>query len=155
MKYFLKHLVSNVMFVNGKPVPFEVLADNIGVIALPEESPDPENQALLKALTSAAANHILGVEEIDKDRYEDLKKNLPSRKLGPLSTPYPPLEPAPDQPVQPRPPVIQSSQAQPAEDASPAAQEPTQGPTDIDPDAVAKALANAGGFTPKTRRLRP
>jgi hypothetical protein len=157
MKYFLKYMASNVMFVAGKPVPFEVLADDLGVIALDETDETPENQALLKALTAAAANKVLGVHEIDRTQYEDLKKNSPSLRFGPLSTPYPPLDAGPvQQTARPRGPVLPQQPGPTAEeaDASPVAQEPTSAPTATESDEAARVVTSVGGFVPKTKRVR-
>jgi hypothetical protein len=156
MKYFLKYMASNVMFVGGKPVPFEVLADDLGVIALDETDETPENQALLKALTAAAVNKVLGVHEIDRTQYEDLKKNSPSLRFGPLSTPYPPLDAGPVQTARPRGPVLPQPSGPTAEeaDASPVVQEVTSAPAATESDEAARVVTSAGGFVPKTKRVR-
>lgn len=68
--YFRKALVSNPVFVNGAPVPFERLSGNVGVGAY-----DPEKDKLLiEGLTILMNTHKGGITLISRDVYEDLKK---------------------------------------------------------------------------------
>ena len=67
--FFLKVILSNAFIVGGKPVPFEPIPGNEGVIAL-----DPkENNDLITALSNAAANQKGGVVRISEAEYTQKK----------------------------------------------------------------------------------
>lgn len=156
MKYFVKYVVSNRIYVNGSPVPFEILADDVGVIALDDNSSDPNTQAILKALTAAAANRILGVGEITREEYEELKKNLPLVKSDAYLTPYPRLDnlfdPQQRAPRLPEPPRTARS-SEPA--VFRVAQEPPSDRADIaTEEATDESLVEVEKFVPATRRVR-
>lgn len=160
MKYFVKYVASNSIYVNGTPVPFELLQDDVGVIALDESSQDPRVQAILKSLTAAAANRILGVGEITKEQYEDLKKKLPLVRSAVFLTPYPRLDNLLDpQQRKPQPPVQPDSQAPSGEPAAagPAEDGVMSGRAEAgaeDPKKAFEAILQPQGFTPATRRVR-
>lgn len=73
MKYFRKELVSMPFFAAGKRVPFEVLSQNSGVIAL--DASVPENTPIIEALETAAKARRGGIVILpDEQSYLDLKK---------------------------------------------------------------------------------
>lgn len=75
--YFRKFQLSPPFIVEKKAVPFEALADNIGVIAL-----DPDKDlATIAALNKAAADKRAGVTKIDATRFEELKKKHQPRPV--------------------------------------------------------------------------
>lgn len=70
--YFKKAMVDRPFAVDKKPVRFEVLGENTGVIEL-----DPEKDAaIVAALEKAAHDKRGGIVKIDAARYEELKKKL-------------------------------------------------------------------------------
>lgn len=73
MKHFKKVNVALPFFVNKRPVPFNSVGGNIGVLAL-----DPAKDGeLIAALEAAAQAHRGGIVEIDADIAENIKKNPP------------------------------------------------------------------------------
>lgn len=69
--YFQKEILGNAFIVQGKPVPFEPLDGNRGVIAL-----NPATDATtIEALNKSAGR--MGIIKISAQEYEDLKKNHP------------------------------------------------------------------------------
>lgn len=74
--FFKKIFVNQGYFVDEKPVHFETLDRNIGVIKI-----SPSNPVAAALLSSAKAN-ILGIIKIDAVTYEDLKKKLPFNPLA-------------------------------------------------------------------------
>lgn len=75
IKYFLKHNIKNpVLDSNSKPVPFERLAENFGVIALDDSAPDQVPQ--ITALETAIKRQMGGVVAITEAEYLAKKKDL-------------------------------------------------------------------------------
>jgi hypothetical protein len=79
--YFKKVMANMKLHVAGKPVEFELLDRNLGVLKLPVSDP------LVAPLTAAANARRGGIVLIDAAMYEDLKKNLPFKLLPPKSPP--------------------------------------------------------------------
>jgi len=78
MRYFLKELVSNKLFLpNGARVPFEDVGDDTGILAT-------SDGFIISEMEKAIHRHVGGVIEIDQAQYEDLKKNprKPARSLN-------------------------------------------------------------------------
>jgi hypothetical protein len=83
-RYFFKTNVKNPVFdLNSKPVPFERLADNCGVLALDDSI--PEQAALIAALEKTITLRIGGVVALNEAEYQ-AKKN----DLNPATFPKPP-----------------------------------------------------------------
>jgi hypothetical protein len=79
--FFLKVILSNAFIVGGKPVPFEAIPGNEGVIALdPKESND-----LITALSNAAANQKGGVVRISEEEYTQKKTAAGLKQSAPRS----------------------------------------------------------------------
>jgi hypothetical protein len=79
--FFLKVILSNAFIVGGKPVPFEPIPGNEGVIAL-----DPkENNDLITALSNAAANQKGGVVRISEAEYTQKKTAAALKPSAPRS----------------------------------------------------------------------
>jgi hypothetical protein len=80
-RYFKKALLSQNVFKdrNGRPINWEKLGGNTGVIALDEEVPD---QALLIEDLKKVAGR-LGVSETNELGYQTLKKNRQGRRFAP------------------------------------------------------------------------
>lgn len=81
MKFFKKSNPGNkIIGRDGKPIPFERLADgSLGIISADEDKQD----RLIEALMSYVDKKLGGVTEITKEEYEELKKNpqyQPSRE---------------------------------------------------------------------------
>jgi hypothetical protein len=75
-KYFLKELVAQpIIATNGRPVPFELLAQDYGVIALDEDN--PEQAALILDLEKARAQRIGGIVPISESEYTQKKSSMP------------------------------------------------------------------------------
>lgn len=75
--YFYKELFSNAFVVGGKPVAFEPLNGNRGVICL-----DPaKDQMVIDALTDAALKHRGGVVKIPYEQYMEKKSLHPFNPL--------------------------------------------------------------------------
>lgn len=81
--YFKKTIANMAFFVNKKPVPFEMIGGNIGVIKLDSA----RHEDLVSGLLAAAQGHKGGVSIIDAETYADLKKNLPYVPSVPKSQP--------------------------------------------------------------------
>lgn len=79
--HFRKQLVSNRVYVNGKPVRFEVLPGNRGVLAI-----DPEKEAdACAALNRMADEKKLGVTRMTQAEYEEFKKKASLKKSARIS----------------------------------------------------------------------
>lgn len=70
-RYFYKELFSNAWYIGGKPVDFEQLEGNRGVIALLENDP------LVPALDQAAHDQVGGIVKISADEYAKKKSHYP------------------------------------------------------------------------------
>lgn len=79
--FFFKAILSNALIVGGKPVPFEAIPGNEGVIAL-----DPkDNSELITALSNAAANQKGGVMRISEEEYTQKKTAAALKRSAPRS----------------------------------------------------------------------
>lgn len=79
--FFLKVILSNAFIVGGKPVPFEAIPGNEGVIAL-----DPQHDSeLITSLSNAAANQKCGVVRISEEEYTQKKTAAALRPSAPRS----------------------------------------------------------------------
>lgn len=77
MIYFRKELHSNpIKLPTGHPVPFELVADDTGILAT-------EDGYLISELRNAIARQVGGVYEIGPAEYEELKKNPPDSPSPP------------------------------------------------------------------------
>ncbi len=72
--FFRKAFVNQPFLVKGARVPFEVVAGNVGVIAL---DPDADKD-FVAGLEAAAREHRSGVTRITLDEYDELKKKKDS-----------------------------------------------------------------------------
>lgn len=155
MKYYIKYVLSNPVYVAGNKVPFEPVGDDRGVIALDEDNKD--HAAVLNALKMAAAAGILGIREIDKATYEDLKKKESSQKSEEsLTLLRERLEQDPLK-LQPQPPVI----ARAPEPLSRAARPAAEGQAEANAEKLAaskqQAEAQANGdkeFVPAVKKVK-
>ena len=79
--FFLKVILSNAFIVGGKPVPFEAIPGNEGVIALDMK----ESNDLITALSNAAANQKGGVVRISEEEYTQKKTAAGLKQSAPRS----------------------------------------------------------------------
>lgn len=79
MRYYKKYIVQTKVYgPDGKPVPFEILANNTGCLAIDEAT---ETGAKTVAfLDGLIEKHIGGVEKMSKEEYAELKKKIESAK---------------------------------------------------------------------------
>ncbi len=70
-------------FINGKPVPFEQLDRNLGVLKI--ASDDPVAAALTASARANGGKGRGGIVAIDEEIFSELKKNLPFKPLAPKS----------------------------------------------------------------------
>jgi hypothetical protein len=82
--FFKKVLFSTTYYVNGKPVQFEPLDRNLGVLRIAAN--DPVSSALTASARANGGKGRGGIVAIDELTYEDLKKNLPFRSPEPKSS---------------------------------------------------------------------
>lgn len=76
MTYFLKELLNNKLRLeNGVPVTFEDVGGNMGILAT-------EDQSLITQLKTAELRSVGGVYEIEKDKYDNLKKKVGTASLS-------------------------------------------------------------------------
>lgn len=76
--YYLKENISNVFNDrNGRPFPFQSLAQEYGVLEL--EDADPAQKEIMQDLEALRAQRIGGILRISQAEYESKKKNMPWR----------------------------------------------------------------------------
>jgi len=173
--FFYKEIVSNKFLVKGKPVPFEVLDGNRGVIALEENE---QNAETIKTLNESAGR--FGIVKISEAEYTEKKTAHPfnpSGRQSPLSerlrvvSTRPPTNPfgrqvgaaaaeaqpvpqstlptVPIVPLEPSPFVKELAKPAPPIVEPGAAQPPAQAPA----AETTPAAEPAPKFTPATRRI--
>lgn len=153
-RYYYKELYSNAWYIEGKPVPFEQLDGNRGILEL--DLTDP----LVAGLDQAAKDQVGGIVRITEQEYHSKKNRFPFKGNRPQEL----LEVAPraDRPMGKafRPPPPKESSESPAQladgktpDPAPLSQtsgtETPQRPPD-QPDFTSEG--KAAKFTPKTAR---
>ena len=143
--FFLKVILSNAFIVGGKPVPFETIPGNEGVIAL-----DPKNDSdLITSLSNAAANQKGGILRISEEEYTQKKTAAALRPSAPRSRDA--LRPMRNALSPFNTPTTAAKDAQPVNvpevKAQPAAPDPTGG------EAVPTPAVEEVAFRPATRRI--
>lgn len=73
-QYFRKELLTNAVILRGKPVAFEALDGNRGLLVIDED--DQASSYIIEALNERANRHVQGIVKISEEEYTDLKKNL-------------------------------------------------------------------------------
>lgn len=146
-RYYYKELYSNTWYIGGKPVEFEQLDGNRGVLALDASNP------LVAGLDAAAQEQVGGIVKISEEEFFSKKNHYPFKSKSQEV-----LQVAPrvdNQGTKGRafiPPPPQESPASPAQlveqkNAGPAGKEDQQKPPD-QPDF----RTGAGKFSPPTAR---
>ena len=78
-RYFVKEIVSNpIRLKSGRPVPWEEVGDDTGVISTNDPS-------LIEELESAAKRQVGGIRAVTLEEFEDVKKKSGAEELRKLS----------------------------------------------------------------------